>query len=298
MSSRYSNHNLTTYTAISGFLLMSITILTFGRRGIPAFIILSVLFFIAGFYFTPKGNLKITIRRSAILLLPTLSLFVFIFILWQFFPIMSINIMLIFELIPAIMISILIATLIKYNLDRHYLRNILLFFLWIGLLVFAIDSLIPRWIFYHYTTKEAYKSIPQIFLFSLDNQLIKDKDLKNRVLLLDFWDLNCGFCIKRFPEVEELKQKFKNRSDVKIIAVNTGRRDSIQEIQKFLRNKHYSFNFYLDKNSQLCQKLGIQGVPICYLIDKKGKIRLIHQGYAGKDEKFVYFMTKEIMRLL
>jgi peroxiredoxin len=283
---------------ILGILSTSIMIGTFGNRGINSFLIVSSLYFVASFILSNKAEIKTIAQRNIILIFPSLLIFSLIFGLWKFYPEMSINPAFIFELIPAIFLSLILGMVSRYNLKSGFFKPSIYFSIWLLFLLLSIYVIIPQRLFYGYTAQKTNKPAPKISLLNLDNQLLSSNNFESKVLLLDFWDLNCGFCIKRFPEVEELKQKFKLRNDVKIIAVNTGRIDSVQNILKFTSKHNYSFDFLIDKNSQLCKELNIQGVPICMLIDKSGKIRLIHKGYAGKDEQFVHFMTKEITALL
>ena len=54
------------------------------------------------------------------------------------------------------------------------------------------------------------KHLPTI---SLKNLLDEDKTIQityEKVTLIDFWEVWCGWCIKSFPEVEKLKNKYEN----------------------------------------------------------------------------------------
>lgn len=45
-------------------------------------------------------------------------------------------------------------------------------------------------------------------------------DFKGKLIILDFWDINCGSCIAGFPKMEKIQQQFKD--SIQIILVNAG----------------------------------------------------------------------------
>jgi thiol-disulfide isomerase/thioredoxin len=57
-------------------------------------------------------------------------------------------------------------------------------------------------------------------------------DFKDKLIILDFWDLHCGSCIAGFPKMEKLQQQFKD--SIQIILVNS--QQNQKEIAEALRN--------------------------------------------------------------
>ncbi len=62
----------------------------------------------------------------------------------------------------------------------------------------------------------------------------KLSELKNIVLILDFWATWCGSCIKSFPKLDSLQQNFGKH--LQIWLINNSSRDDQQKISDFLHD--------------------------------------------------------------
>ncbi|MCD8739063.1 TlpA family protein disulfide reductase [Mucilaginibacter roseus] len=69
---------------------------------------------------------------------------------------------------------------------------------------------------------------------------IRTTDYKDQLLIIDFWATWCSSCIKMFPAVEELQQKFQGK--VKFLAVNAWHGDSKEKLSAFFV-RHPEFHF-------------------------------------------------------
>ncbi|MDX2306476.1 MAG: TlpA disulfide reductase family protein [Microscillaceae bacterium] len=129
-------------------------------------------------------------------------------------------------------------------------------------------------------------------------RLYSQDHFKGKVLLMDFWNTWCGACYQKFPELNQIHQNFALDSTVCILAVNTAQYDSLAYIKKFTQKYSYEFMTVLDVESRLSKLLGVEVVPMTFLVDKKGYVRLIHFGYGGKDEQYAKNFINEINKLL
>lgn len=115
--------------------------------------------------------------------------------------------------------------------------------------------------------------------------LTTEKELAGKVVLLDFWTTSCGVCFKKFKNLEDVYQKYKNNPNVKIIAVNLTHithndhrvdTDSIiqERIQRHVYDKGYSFSVGIADSvySHYSQLFGITGVPHIVVLNKKSEI--------------------------
>jgi thiol-disulfide isomerase/thioredoxin len=93
-------------------------------------------------------------------------------------------------------------------------------------------------------------------------------NLKGKVVLLDFWIKNCGPCIKSIPELNALKERFKNKK-FEIFGINSY--DAKEEINSFC-NKHKPTYTILMQGKPVAEKYGVDGFPTVVLIDKEGKV--------------------------
>ncbi len=103
--------------------------------------------------------------------------------------------------------------------------------------------------------------------------------LPHEIVILDFWTTSCGICFKKFPELQELYDKYKPDDRVGIYAVNLLLKN--QELEFVKENKHlmkYTFpqlytSFEYSKNIQ--KHFDFNKVPTVVIIDDG---RLIYRG--------------------
>ncbi len=107
-------------------------------------------------------------------------------------------------------------------------------------------------------------------LSTLDGQEINTKDIDADLLLLYFYDPDCGHCQTSTPEIyTQLYEKYKNRG-LKVIAINTS--DDKQKWADFVaKNNLVDWLNGMDNepNSGLWLKYNLMGTPENYLVDKE-----------------------------
>ena len=95
-------------------------------------------------------------------------------------------------------------------------------------------------------------------------------DFKDKVVILDFWAIWCGPCIKSFPHLEELQSKFPN--DLQIVTITD---DPEERIKRFLDNRKMNLPIVIDEKNELAQIFPHGVIPHTVVIDKSGIIRAI-----------------------
>ncbi len=123
------------------------------------------------------------------------------------------------------------------------------------------------------------KSLPTISL----NDLFDEKNTvtikTDKLILIDFWEVWCGWCIKAFPEVEEIKNKYE--SDLNVIGIVS---QDIENARKLVNKKETTF-LNLIGNKELNQSFSVNSWPRYFLIDKNGVIQEEYHGFSDQIEK-------------
>jgi len=180
--------------------------------------------------------------------------------------------------IASILLAVLITDLKKYKLS------------FIGLYFLFLISLsywaYPNWVHYTFDTENPiYKDFPKELVLYDENGIIYDLTKnKGKVIVLDLWSTACGVCIKKFPDFEKQKNRYKNNPNVKFFVVNLAlKRDSTINVKKYV--KDYSFKtLYTDSNSW--QILENRSVPKILIINKK--LKIVYKGIM-LDKKFDFY---------
>ena len=123
------------------------------------------------------------------------------------------------------------------------------------------------------------KPLPLISLTNLlnENETIA---LKNgKITLIDFWEVWCGWCIKSFSEVENLKNKYSN--DLNVIGIVT--QDKENAI-KLTQKKKITFLNLLGTKETL-KEFSVNSFPRYFLVNKDGIIEKEYFGFSDQIEK-------------
>ena len=91
-------------------------------------------------------------------------------------------------------------------------------------------------------------------------------------VLLNFWYINCPFCIAEFPAMDEVAKKYGD--NVKIIALNPF--DTPGETKDYKDNSGLSFDMVSDR--AIASAFGTTAFPTTVIIDRYGVVSFIHSG--------------------
>jgi len=104
-------------------------------------------------------------------------------------------------------------------------------------------------------------------LTDMEGKKLQLSDLKGKVVLINFWFINCPPCRMEMPDLNELKAEYKGK-DVEFIAITF---DGKNEINDFLKKIPFDYRILPNAN-QIIQEYGIMGFPTSVVLDKTGKI--------------------------
>ncbi len=106
------------------------------------------------------------------------------------------------------------------------------------------------------------------------------ESLRGKVVYVDFWASWCGPCRISFPELEKLRQAL-GPDGFEVLAINVDTNEA--DARQFLAEIPVSYPVLFDGAGITPQAFGILGMPTGYLIDRKGIVREIHQGFRKND---------------
>jgi thiol-disulfide isomerase/thioredoxin len=115
----------------------------------------------------------------------------------------------------------------------------------------------------------------------LDGKHVSLEQLKGKVVYLDFWASWCPPCLKSFPFMEQLKQKYSKRGLV-VIAISLD--ENFEDAWVFLNQTQASFVIAHNIRGDIATRYDVQAMPSTYLIGRDGKIKLRHLGFNTGDK--------------
>jgi thiol-disulfide isomerase/thioredoxin len=115
------------------------------------------------------------------------------------------------------------------------------------------------------------------------------KNLKGKVVLIDFWATWCGPCVGELPHVKEAYNELHGKG-FEVVGISLDSDKS--KLTKFVADKKMEWPQYFDGKqweNEISTKYGIQSIPAMWLIDKKGNLRDVNArpDLKGKVEKLL-----------
>ncbi|RIJ42483.1 TlpA family protein disulfide reductase [Pontibacter oryzae] len=129
--------------------------------------------------------------------------------------------------------------------------------------------------------------LPEIRLVNLMNENQTETLRVDKLTLIDFWEVWCGPCIKSFPEVEKIKNKYPEK--LQVIGIVSESKEKAIELTK---KKGITFNNLIG-NKDLLKAYSVNSYPRYFLVDSKGVVRKEYYGFSEQIEEDIKKMLVE-----
>ena len=150
-------------------------------------------------------------------------------------------------------------------------------------------------------TRKIVNSAPAFTISRLDGTVVRSTDWHGRVVLIDYWATWCPACRRELPELDDLYRRYHDRPDVVFWAVDVQQNgETPQKASTFFQNAKYTLPLAIDSQNSaesMAQRLAFEGFPALILIDRDGRVRLVHIGY-DRSERLQDNLGKQIEALL
>lgn len=123
----------------------------------------------------------------------------------------------------------------------------------------------------------AGRTAPDFTLSDPENNQIKLSGLAGSVVVIDFWAVWCGPCVRAMPAMQKLHDDYKDKG-VKVFGINTWETDGNDPVQ-FKKDKGLTYGLLL-KGDKVAEAFGVAGIPAFFVIGKDGKILYGNTGFG------------------
>ena len=122
---------------------------------------------------------------------------------------------------------------------------------------------------------------PAFTLASRAGQDVSLTQYKGNVVMINFWASWCGPCRQEMPLLESIYKKY-NKMGFTMIGVNV--EPDSNAANDWLKATPVSFPILYDRDSKVSKLYDVSGMPSTVIIDRNGKLRVLHRGYKPGDE--------------
>ncbi len=123
------------------------------------------------------------------------------------------------------------------------------------------------------------KSAPQFSVIDVNGVKHDLSNYLGKVVVLNFWFINCPPCRKEIPELNQLVKQY-DRRDIVFLAPAT---DSKSRLKSFLKKNDFDYAV-VPNGRKIASKYKVSGYPTNVVINKKGKVVFYEKGYRGNTE--------------
>jgi len=122
---------------------------------------------------------------------------------------------------------------------------------------------------------------PAFTLASRAGQDVSLAQYKGNVVMINFWASWCGPCRQEMPLLESIYKKY-NKMGFTMLGVNV--EPDSNAANEWLKATPVSFPILYDRDSKVSKLYDVAGMPSTVIIDRSGKLRVLHRGYKPGDE--------------
>ncbi len=134
---------------------------------------------------------------------------------------------------------------------------------------------------------------PQFTLAARGGHSVSLAQYRGKVVMINFWASWCGPCRQEMPLLESIYKRY-NRLGFTLLGVNV--EPDSKAAEEWLKDTPVSFPILFDTDSAVSKLYEVAGMPSTVIIDRTGKLRMVHRGYKPGDENEYLDSIRSLVR--
>ncbi len=130
------------------------------------------------------------------------------------------------------------------------------------------------------------KPAPKFSLSTTDGKSLSNETIKKEITVLDFFAVNCGFCKKQLPRVEQVRKEYESKG-VRFVAVSQTMRKpfTVEQTKAKLTEVGFKGELAINTDNTVGRSFNTSGFPTMVILGKSGKVEAANVGNLGDLEK-------------
>ena len=141
--------------------------------------------------------------------------------------------------------------------------------------------------FTEYKSSESAAAAPELATGNwINSDPIKLKDLRGRVVLIEFWTFACSNCRNTLPFIKSWNDRYREKG-LAVIGVHSPEFDEEKQLENLRReivSLGIRYPVVTDNDYQTWTAYNVEAWPTMFLVDKQGRIRWMHVGEGRYEE--------------
>ena len=129
----------------------------------------------------------------------------------------------------------------------------------------------------------------------INSEPLRLKDLRGRVVLIEFWTFGCYNCRNTLPFVKSWDARYRDKG-LTVIGVHSPEFDeekNVDHLRREVSSLGIGYPVVTDNDYQTWKGYNVEAWPTTFLLDTQGRIRWMHVGEGAYDEA-----ERQIQKLL
>ena len=131
----------------------------------------------------------------------------------------------------------------------------------------------------------------------INSEPLKLKDLRGRVVLIEFWTFGCYNCRNTLPFVKRWDARYRDKG-LTVVGVHSPELDNerkIENVRREVASLGIRYPVITDNDYQTWRAYNVEAWPTIFLLDKQGRIRWMHvgEGAYGEAEQIIQKLLAE-----
>lgn len=110
---------------------------------------------------------------------------------------------------------------------------------------------------------------PDFTLNDLCGKKVTLSQFRGKVVILNFWSIWCGPCLAEMPSLNKLYLELKDKG---LVVLAIAEDPAEKPLKSYIKEKGLVFPVLMDKERKVYLKYSLFGIPVSFIIDKKGAI--------------------------
>lgn len=111
---------------------------------------------------------------------------------------------------------------------------------------------------------------------AIDGTTYTLSELKGKIVVLNFWFVECKPCVMEIPELNEVVEKYKDNKDVVFLGLATNKKP---QLEKFIKKQAFEYAI-VPETRDVAQSYNVTGYPTHIVINKMGEIAFETSGLS------------------
>lgn len=125
----------------------------------------------------------------------------------------------------------------------------------------------------------------------LEGNLFKSKELEGKVVVINFWFINCPPCRMEIPELNEMVAQYTDNKDVVFLAIAL---DEKWELQQFLKMMPFHYNI-IPGGRNFARSYKVSSFPTHVVVDREGLVKFHTAGLARNTVHWIQKSVEEAL---